>query len=134
MQQLKDLIKIIYDLIHCQRTANVISHVQNIRTYSLSLTTKVPSSSHVQSVEDLSILFEPLIQFIDIVSRETASKANPSPIDVECSLINQSESDIIRNQVCQTGARITVKWTKEQVGDSGWKPGWYKQMFKVMMI
>ena len=59
------------------------------------------------------------------MSRETASKANPSPINGECSLINQSESDIIRNQVCQTGARITVKWTKEQVGDSGGKPGWY---------
>ena len=56
--------------------------------------------------------------------KESASKANPSPIDVECSLINQSESDIIRTQVCQTGTRITVKWTKEQVGDSGWKPGW----------
>ena len=52
---------------------------------------------------------------------ERASKANPSPI-VECSLINQSEFDIIRNQVSQTGTRITVKWTKEEIGDSGWKP------------
>ena len=59
------------------------------------------------------------------MGQEIASKTNPSPIDVECSLINQTESDIIRNQVCQTGTRITVKWTKEQVGDSGWKPGWY---------
>ena len=22
-------------------------------------------------------------------------------------------------------ARLEQKWTKEQVGDSGWKPGWY---------
>ena len=75
---------------------------------------KVPLPSHVKSVEDLSTLFEPLIEFINIVGDERACKANPSPIDVECSL------DTIRNQICKTGTRVRVKWTNEVVGDSGW--------------
>lgn len=24
------------------------------------------------------------------------------------------------------GSVVKVKWTTEEVGDSGWKPGWYK--------
>ena len=27
--------------------------------------------------------------------------------------------------VSAKGARIHVKWTKEEIGDSGWSPGWY---------
>ena len=69
-------------------------------------------------------MFEPLIELLNIVGYERASKANISSVDLECSLINQSESDFIRNQVCQTGIRITAKWTKEEVGDSGWIPRW----------
>ena len=36
LHQIKDLIKIMHDLIHCQRTANITNHVQNERTYSSS--------------------------------------------------------------------------------------------------
>ena len=29
-------------------------------------------------------------------------------------------------QLCQPAAQISAKWSSEQLGDSGWKPGWYK--------
>lgn len=27
--------------------------------------------------------------------------------------------------MAQVGARVKIKWTTEEIGDSGWKPGWY---------
>jgi len=34
--------------------------------------------------------------------------------------------DDIRESACTPGASIKVKWSAEEIGDSGWKPGWYK--------
>ena len=31
----------------------------------------------------------------------------------------------IKEIVCTKGARIQVKWTEEEIGDSGWSPQWY---------
>ena len=28
-------------------------------------------------------------------------------------------------QIKETGARIKVKWSSEEIGDSGWQAGWY---------
>ena len=28
-------------------------------------------------------------------------------------------------QFFEVGARIKIKWTKDDIGDSNWKPGWY---------
>lgn len=25
----------------------------------------------------------------------------------------------------EVGAKVKVKWTVEEIGDSGWRPGWY---------
>ena len=30
-----------------------------------------------------------------------------------------------KEKLCQVGAKVKVQWTKEEIGDSGWKPGWY---------
>ncbi len=38
--------------------------------------------------------------------------------------ITLDEGDEIE-QFYEVGARIKVKWTREEIGDSGWKPGWY---------
>ena len=27
--------------------------------------------------------------------------------------------------MCLVGSKIKVKWSVDEVGDSGWKPGWY---------
>ena len=37
----------------------------------------------------------------------------------------QLHEDNNEELMCQTGARVKVRWTKEDVGDSGWRPGWY---------
>ena len=29
------------------------------------------------------------------------------------------------DQICQIGSKVKVKWTIEEIGDSGWRAGWY---------
>ena len=35
------------------------------------------------------------------------------------------DSKDTKNLVCLVGSKIKVKWSVDEVGDSGWKPGWY---------
>ena len=37
-----------------------------------------------------------------------------------------SNSDALIEQITQVGSVVKVRWTAEEVGDSGWNPGWYK--------
>ena len=37
---------------------------------------------------------------------------------------NQTD-DTLAEQIGQVGAKIKVQWSESEVGDSGWKPGWY---------
>lgn len=30
-----------------------------------------------------------------------------------------------KEQMSQVGAVVKIKWTEDEIGDSGWKPGWY---------
>ena len=36
-----------------------------------------------------------------------------------------AEEDTSAESIKQTGSKIKVLWSAEEVGDSGWKPGWY---------
>ena len=42
------------------------------------------------------------------------------------STCTSSEESKLKEQITQIGAIISVKWTADKVGDSGWRPGWYK--------
>ena len=33
--------------------------------------------------------------------------------------------DDLREKITQIGSKIKIQWTIEEIGDSGWKPGWY---------
>ena len=128
-RQLKDLINIAYDLIHSQRMLSINNHIYTRRTY-LSTENKicVPLPLHIKDVSDLCHLFDPIIQFIDIIHEQRSIAENITPINTDPHCITDKmdlhENDI-KDQVCLVGSKITVKWTKEDVKDSGWKPGWY---------
>lgn len=38
---------------------------------------------------------------------------------------DRAHSNNLFGKVTQTGAKVKVHWTKDEVGDSGWKAGWY---------
>ena len=35
------------------------------------------------------------------------------------------EGESLQQQLMEVGAKVKVKWTSDEIGDSGWKPGWY---------
>ncbi len=37
----------------------------------------------------------------------------------------QGSEDMLSEQISQVGSRIKVKWAANEIGDSGWRPGWY---------
>ena len=127
-QQLKDLIKIIYDLIHCQRLLDIRSHVVTKRTYpSRENKNCVPLPQHINTAADLCHLFDPLIQFIGII-HDQRSKTVKQSVSIPCdipSTTDKVDSKDTKNLVCLVGSKIKVKWSVDEVGDSGWKPGWY---------
>ena len=36
-----------------------------------------------------------------------------------------STEEEVKEQICAIGSRIKVKWGKEELGNTGWHPGWY---------
>ena len=32
---------------------------------------------------------------------------------------------VLKKQITEFGARVKVKWTADDIVDSGWRPGWY---------
>ena len=66
-----------------------------------------------------------MIDYLNIVDEQRSHKIHPTPIAVECTLDRNDSKKTLTDEICQIGTRIKVKWTKEEVGESGWKPGWY---------
>ena len=115
-----------YDLIHSQRLLNITNHIFTKRTFSSTQNKiSVPLPHHIHDYSDLCHLFDPLIQFVDIIheQRSTTEIVTAVKSDLQCSTV-KTDFDI-KDQVCIVGSKISIKWSKEDVKDSGWKPGWY---------
>lgn len=42
---------------------------------------------------------------------------------------SSSQESMLKEQVTQIGAIVSIRWSASEVGDLGWKPGWYKGKF-----
>ncbi len=130
LKQLMDLVKICYQLILAERKKcylRKVHHTYQRRTYAYSSVrhTSVSLPQHVCRMNDLQNLFEPLLDFLNIIHTSYKEKDQQSTIGL---MPNKSAMDPedIRSCICEVGACIKVKWTAEEVGDSGWRPGWYR--------
>ncbi len=127
-KQLKELIKIIQELILREKEGTLQHHVYRQRTYTnpqrespkLDLPIKPP---------DLLHMFDPLVQYVDIVASTQKHRGTSlliqSKTDEQDPLLLTSDQNQQAELMVQTGARVRVKWTKEELGNSGWKPRWY---------
>ena len=127
--QLKDLIQLAYQTIYNQRYLNVSSHVYRKRTYTLQTISPhfIPPPSHVQCESDLQSLFQPLIDFLDRRKQQREDKDDRTPI-----LKNKTDDDTappsnenLAQRITQIGSKVKLHWSAEEVGDMGWRPGWY---------
>jgi len=89
---------------------------------------KPPESIHKQDLPDL---FEPLLQYMHAMittsaeekqnyvhSKSTASQASQAKIS------KYLVTTTLHGQIVQTGSIIKVKWTKDDIGNTDWRPGW----------
>ncbi len=83
---------------------------------------------NIRTEADLIVMLELLLTYItaaheDKIAKDKSNTVNfvvsPSPMGTT------DDGDALKEQIANVGARVKVKWTPEQIGDSGWKPGWY---------
>ena len=122
--QLKDLIQLTYDIIFEQWFLNVSSHVYHNRTYTLQNTSphfnRTPLLVKYES--DLHTLFQPLITLLDLMTNQRKENDDRAPIRMNTV---SSSDNTLAGQITQTGSKIKVHWSREEIGDTGWKSGWY---------
>ena len=130
--KLKDLIGITEQLILSERSLDLMTpnHTYFRRTHSCIVhednLLEVPP--HIKTLQDLPGLYRPLLEFIDIVeerSRENDDRSTAYLALSEKSVATSTEQEEVKEQICAIGSQIKVKWGKEELGNTGWHPGWY---------
>ena len=127
-RQLKDLIDISHELILKQRELSFSSHIYRKRKYTTSGTKSkfIPIPSHITTEDDLKTLFKPLLDTLD--SNQKTRETNDKMGHVQAPLgMHQStdETEELQERIVQTGAKVKIHWSKEEVQDTEWKSGWY---------
>lgn len=100
---------------------HLTEHVYRVRKYSTHVhKTFVPIPSYITGEEDLSHLFDPLLEYISSLKHSsTPGQASNPPIDQYNDLSN-------KEQFAQIGAIVDVKWSGREVRGTDWKAGWYR--------
>ena len=135
--RIKRLVSTCNQIILAQRSLHIKHHIYRYRKYTLQKKNPhfVSSPPHIQSESDLIKLFDPLMAYIEKKQQQDITRLNSSTAvsklfeHASAKVPNSSESsnaDALMEQITQVGSVVKVKWTTEEVGDSGWKPGWYK--------
>ena len=77
------------------------------------------------TAENLSQVLKPLVQNLRIAGQERSSA------DFDTASASNNSSSILtpynncNDRFFQIGSRVKVRWTAEEIGNSGWRPGWY---------
>ena len=123
------------NIILAQRSLHITHHIYRCRKYTLQKKNPhfVSPPSHVQSESDLVKLFDPLVAYLEKQQQRDTTRLESfiavSKFVRACEIPSSSESsnsDALIEQITQVGSIVKVRWTAEEVGDSGWNPGWYK--------
>lgn len=125
--QLKDLIGIAQAIISEQRRLSFSSHIYRKRKYSMGRKSQfIPQPSHILSDEDLKNLFKPFLDFLDEQRklRETNDKCGIAPVS-RMQLKSDIKGDDLQQGIIQTGSKVKVRWTLEELEGTDWKGGWY---------
>ena len=122
-QQLLDLVNLVYKTILEQRRLCVTSHIYRVRKYTLQKKCPhfVPTPPHISSEKDLQNLFEPLLAYVSMQKNKRElndqSKAFRPYI---ASTLATPDDKVLKKHITQIGAKIKVRWTKEETESSGW--------------
>ena len=82
------------------------------------------------SKQDIWDMLKPLKQDLLIKSRAD----NVQSLFNQRHLKTREFTDETYQEFFEVGTGIKVKWTKEEIGDSWWRPGWYTTQFQMADI
>ena len=131
---MRDLVHLAYKTIREQRRLSITTHVYRKRKFTLQKKDPhfVPQPQHVQTEEDLQSLFEPLLIQInsnrkkhEVADETLAFKPQLSSCDT-----TSIDEKVLLQCVTQVGSRVKLQWTCDEIGTSGWKPGWMWLQFR----
>ena len=127
VEQLRDLINLAYATIREQRRLCITEHIYRKRKYSLQKRDPhfITKPRGVQSQEDLQALFQPLLMYITTKQNQRKLYDESLAFRPQISLSDTPSDNDVINRLTQTGAKVKIKWTSEEIGSSGWKVGWY---------
>ena len=124
-EQIKDLIRVTKLLMLAQRKLQLSSHTYQKRTYSTKVYYHFVDTPAGTTEDNVHELFDPLISYLDQKRQERMDKDKTSLNYGNSSSTTCISDTDIKEQITQVGAKVKVKWSGEDLGDSGWKPGWY---------
>ena len=123
--QLKDLVAIAKTVLLEQRKLSFSSHVYRTRKYRTKGQNSkfIRQPSHVTSDEDLQNLFQPFIDFLEEQQkiRQRNDDCGISPLQHQ----TQLKGSELQQRIIQTGSKVKVRWTQEELEGTDWKGGWY---------
>ena len=133
-KQLRYMVEVHNKVILYQRHLNITNHSYHRRKFSSQSVEhgsfeSVPTD--IRQPSDLIELFSPLISYMEKEEKDKQDKDSESTIMYATNLkasSSETQADQVNElheAISQVGARIKVKWCKEELGDSGWRPGWY---------
>ena len=122
--QIKDLVKIINDLISIERNLDVTHHIYYKRKHA---TAKMSTDNVISTPENLdwTKLFQPLLKYLSEQHLKKQQQDDCSTTGIRPFTTTVKSQDLIKTQITQVGAKVKIRWTSEEIGDSGWRPGWY---------
>ena len=82
------------------------------------------------SKEDIGDILKPLKQ--DLLTKSRTD--NVQGLFNQGHLKTRESKDEAYEEFFEVGTEIKVKWTKEEIGDSGWRPGWYTAQIQMADI
>ena len=85
---------------------------------------KPPENIIIQ--EDLTELFNPLLQYLYAVAQADEKNSAQTAGTTQAKISKYLVTTTLHDQITQIGSIIKVKWTKNEIGNTGWRPGWYK--------
>ena len=98
-----------------------LDHTYQKRTFSFKSYKKLVTPPEGISLSNSHQLFEPLVHFLgkQCKAREEKDKQNTVSLVSGNSTVHES----LHEKSIQVGAIVRVKWTQEEIGDTGWRPG-----------
>ena len=79
----------------------------------------------MKTISDLHQVFEPLLSYLN--RRMQEQKVSGETMNQELDIGENSSKYVDDNidRFFDVGTRIKVRWMKDEIGDSGWRAGWY---------